>query len=221
MVSLCNYSTVINTIYPVCLSLWLYHHGYKFLSKPRVTLQNVNNFTSHFRKICDILHLRLTEMKARGRISSQRLKVKRRFFKQFHMVGAFPPLPLEDVVANWGLWVVCRFGDTPGRVPPAAVTLVLAESQTATSHRRKTRRLGLGWAQQALSRAFQDLPCPVPHPLTSQWAGCTSPNCGFTSPAAASVWEARDPRRRREPHFFIHLSLSLTAQHCTFHQSVR
>ena len=73
------------------------------------------------------------------------------------------------------------------------------------------------------SQAFQDLPppCPVPHPLTSQWAGCTSPNCGFTSPAAASVWEARDPRRRREPHFFIHLSLSLTAQHCTFHHATR
>ena len=29
----CNYSTVINTIYPVCLSLWLHHHGYKFLSR--------------------------------------------------------------------------------------------------------------------------------------------------------------------------------------------
>ena len=107
MVSLCNYSTVINTIYPVCLSLWLYHHGYKFLSKPRVALQNVNNFTSHFRKICDILHLQLTVMKARGRISSQRLKVKQRFFKQFHMVGAFSPgrccckLRVEGCVQIW------------------------------------------------------------------------------------------------------------------------
>ena len=32
------------------------------------------------------------------------------------MLGAFFP---GDLVTNLGLWVVCRFGDTLGRVPPA------------------------------------------------------------------------------------------------------
>ena len=57
-------------------------------------------------------------MEARGRIFSQELKSRKEtgIGLGFHMLGAFFP---GDLVTNLELWVVCRFGDTLGRVPPA------------------------------------------------------------------------------------------------------
>ena len=168
-------------------------------------------------------------MKARERISLHRLilhtgvkpELVKGVFNFFIVFLHFPRGVFFFANLRLCVSVQNRWHSWPCPARTAAVTLVGWDP--APTSRRKTRHLGLGWAEQALSQswteAFQDLPRPPPtHPLTSQWAGCSSPNCGFTSRAACRpphwVWEARDPR---EPHFYP--TASLTAQRCTFDAS--
>ena len=116
-------------------------------------------------------------MKARERISLHRLilhtGVKPELVKGvFNFFIVFLHFPREVFFfANLRLCVSVqnRWHSWPCPARTAAVTLVGWDP--APTSRRKTRHLGLGWAEQALSQswteAFQDLPRPPPtHPPT-------------------------------------------------------